>query len=78
MGALNGLAASERNGLWFIRDDLLAPVGAACTPGIGVVYAGPIWSVKLYRFVSNRGEESLVNDRKTSQAEVNRGKRVKQ
>jgi DNA-3-methyladenine glycosylase len=57
-GALNGLMASERNGLWFIKDDRLAPLGVACTPRIGVEYAGPIWSVKPYRFVSITGQSA--------------------
>ena len=49
-GAMNGLLATEGNGVWFTgNDDKRARV--LRTPRIGVDYAGPVWSAKKYRFV---------------------------
>jgi DNA-3-methyladenine glycosylase len=50
-GALNGLPANERTGLWFMRTKQPACVQIVRTPRIGVKYAGPIWSAKDLRFL---------------------------
>mgnify|MGYP004656177897 CR=1 FL=1 len=46
--SFNGLPCSQSSNLWIeqgiIRDSIV-------TPRIGVDYAGPIWSQKLYRFI---------------------------
>jgi DNA-3-methyladenine glycosylase len=49
-GNLNGKAASKDTGVWF--SERSGPMKNTITPSsrIGVSYAGPIWSVKPYRF----------------------------
>ena len=48
----NGEYASPKNGLWFENRGLkIAAKNIKKTPRIGVAYAGPAWSKKLYRFV---------------------------
>jgi DNA-3-methyladenine glycosylase len=53
-GALNGLFANFRSGLWFARTKQAAGLQIDSTPRIGVRYAGPIWSEKKLRFVLKR------------------------
>ena len=48
---LNGLAASERSGLWFVPSAKPSRRQIIRTARIGVEYAGPLWSLKEYRFV---------------------------
>lgn len=48
----NGTIASPKIGLWVEARD--TPIPASCItslPRIGVTYAGPMWSKKLYRFL---------------------------
>ena len=48
----NGKAAKKKNGLWFEdRGEIINGKRIIKTSRIGVNYAGPIWSKKLYRFV---------------------------
>lgn len=50
-GRLNGVIAEKANGLWF--EDWGGRVNRSVirqSPRIGVEYAGPIWSRKLWRF----------------------------
>ncbi len=50
--ALNGAPATRSSGLWLEDDGFVVPRGALqITPRIGVDYAGPIWSLKPWRFV---------------------------
>ena len=51
-GALNRRPATEASGLWFAKDYRLERLPIICTPRIGVNYAGPVWSAKVFRFVS--------------------------
>jgi DNA-3-methyladenine glycosylase len=51
-GALNNLVATAQNGVWFVKDARLAPVKVMRSARIGVQYAGPIWSIRPYRFVA--------------------------
>jgi len=48
----NGKKLSRRNGLWFEdRGVEILKKEIFRTPRVGVEYAGPIWSKKLYRFI---------------------------
>ena len=53
-GAQNGKPASKNTGLWFERGIRVVPHDIKRTPRVGVAYASPVWSKKLYRFVLNR------------------------
>ena len=47
----NATAAAQMGGLWLEDDGFLLPGGAIrSAPRIGVAYAGPVWSAKLWRF----------------------------
>jgi DNA-3-methyladenine glycosylase len=49
--ALNGAPASRSSGLWLEEDGFVVPRGAVkFSPRIGVDYAGPVWSLKPWRF----------------------------
>lgn len=49
--ALNGAPAARSSGLWLEDDGFVVPRGAMkITPRIGVDYAGPVWSLKPWRF----------------------------
>lgn len=49
--ALNGAPANRKSGLWLEDDGFVVPRDAVeVTPRIGVDYAGPIWSLKPWRF----------------------------
>src|SRR3954466_13756803 len=49
--ALNGAPVAPSSGLWLEDDGFVVPRGAVqITPRIGVDYAGPIWSMKPWRF----------------------------
>ncbi len=56
---LNGLLANKKNGLWFeyghneerSEKSNKLKIKIVRTPRMGVDYAGPIWSLKPYRFV---------------------------
>ena len=75
-GAMSGLAASKKNGLWFEdRGPLPRGTKITATKRIGVEYAGPVWSAKRYNFkvaiqertgprplISNRSAASRVSD----------------
>lgn len=50
-GALNGRAATEAAGIWFVGSDE-EHAHVIRTARIGVKYAGPVWSARKYRFVS--------------------------
>jgi DNA-3-methyladenine glycosylase len=49
-GNLNGKAASKEAGVWFSQRSGPMKHKIARSSRIGVSYAGPIWSVKPYRF----------------------------
>lgn len=50
--ALNKVSASKANNLWFEdRGIVIDQKNIQATPRIGVDYAGPVWSKKLWRFV---------------------------
>jgi DNA-3-methyladenine glycosylase len=49
-GNLNGKQASKEAGLWFSRGAAPTKFNISRSSRIGVAYAGPIWSVKPYRF----------------------------
>jgi DNA-3-methyladenine glycosylase len=51
-GALNNHVANAQTGIWFIKNPDPAPAQVIRSARIGVAYAGPIWSVKPYRFVA--------------------------
>jgi DNA-3-methyladenine glycosylase len=51
-GALNNLVATTQNGIWFAKDARLGPVQVMRSARVGVEYAGPVWSIKPYRFVA--------------------------
>jgi len=52
---LNNKHAIKRNGLWFEDRGIKIPDrNIKKTPRIGVVYAGPIWSAKKWRFIINQ------------------------
>lgn len=51
--SLNGMKLGKKSGLW-IESDLKtenSKLKIMRTPRIGVAYAGPVWSKKLYRFL---------------------------
>jgi DNA-3-methyladenine glycosylase len=48
---LNGKKAQKKNSLWFESRDSNQKLKIKKTPRIGVLYAGPIWSKKHYRFI---------------------------
>jgi DNA-3-methyladenine glycosylase len=50
-GALNGLPATKRTGLWFVDAKPPPDVQVIHTAWIGVGYAGPFWSVQKYRYI---------------------------
>lgn len=50
-GALNKKAVGKRGGLWVENGVVVSNRNILRTPRIGVAYAGPVWSKKLYRFV---------------------------
>ena len=51
-GALNGKKAEPKTGLWIEKGEpVIEDLHVMRTPRIGINYAGPIWSKKLYRFV---------------------------
>lgn len=53
--ALNGAPAARSSGLWMEDDGFVLPKGGFdVTPRIGVDYAGPIWSLKPWRFLLKR------------------------
>jgi DNA-3-methyladenine glycosylase len=54
-GELNGLAAGEQSEVWFVRGARPSPRQILRTPRIGIDYAGPVWSLKEYRFVWKGG-----------------------
>ena len=60
-GALNEKAAEEQTGMWFSAGQKAARFRIIRTPRIGVEYAGPIWSVKKYRFVIQGARSGLVS-----------------
>jgi DNA-3-methyladenine glycosylase len=49
-GNLNGKQASKEAGFWFSRGAAPTKFNVSRSSRIGVSYAGPIWSVKPYRF----------------------------
>ena len=49
-GAINGRAATEATGIWFVGSDE-ERARVLRTARIGVEYAGPVWSARKYRFV---------------------------
>ena len=49
--SLNGKLLGEESGLWIEKGEEKLKGKIIRTPRIGVDYAGPIWSKKLYRFV---------------------------
>ena len=49
-GKLNGKVASEEIGVWFSEGSVPSKRLIQRSPRIGVAYAGPVWSVKPYRF----------------------------
>jgi DNA-3-methyladenine glycosylase len=50
--ALNGAPAGRGSGLWLEDDGFVVPRGAVqVSPRIGVDYAGPVWSLKPWRFL---------------------------
>ena len=51
-GALNNRVATAQNGIWLVKDARRESIQVMRTKRIGVEYAGPIWSIKPYRFVS--------------------------
>ena len=51
-GALNNRVATAQNGIWFVKDARRESIQVMRTKRIGIEYAGPIWSIKPYRFVS--------------------------
>jgi len=60
-GALNEKAADEQTGMWFSAGQKAGRFRIIRTPRIGVEYAGPIWSVKKYRFVIQGARSGLVS-----------------
>ena len=50
-GTFNGKIVSRKSKLWFEKGIRVRPADFLRTPRIGVPYAGPVWSKKLYRFV---------------------------
>jgi DNA-3-methyladenine glycosylase len=48
--ALNNRAATSQNGLWFIKAARFETLKVVRNARIGVDYAGPVWSIKPYRF----------------------------
>lgn len=49
--SLNGKLARIENGLWFENSAIsISPPAISRHPRIGIDYAGPVWSKKLYRF----------------------------
>jgi DNA-3-methyladenine glycosylase len=49
-GNLNGKAANRDTGVWFSERSGPMKYTITLSPRIGVAYAGPIWSLKPYRF----------------------------
>ena len=50
-GKINGKPADKKTGLWIEdRGEKIKPSQIQCSPRIGVAYAGPVWSMKNYRF----------------------------
>jgi len=49
-GTLNGRVATKETGVWFSKGPTPLKRRVLSSPRIGVNYAGPIWSVKPYRF----------------------------
>jgi DNA-3-methyladenine glycosylase len=49
-GELNGQRASKRTGYWFTSGTKIQSGQIQRTSRIGVAYAGPLWSLKPYRF----------------------------
>lgn len=50
-GEFTGKLSEKNTGLWFEKGVKVLPRYIKRTPRIGVAYAGPVWSKKLYRFV---------------------------
>lgn len=48
---LNGKILGRKSGLWVEEGDITQKFKIKRTPRIGVDYAGPVWSQKLYRFL---------------------------
>ena len=49
-GQLNTEVASEETGVWFSEGQRPPSEQIVTSPRIGVEYAGPVWSLKPYRF----------------------------
>jgi 3-methyladenine DNA glycosylase Mpg len=58
-GALNGRVASEHIGVWFSEGPRPNRNLIMRSARIGVDYAGPVWSSKLYRFSLRRWRRGL-------------------
>jgi DNA-3-methyladenine glycosylase len=56
---LNALPLGKKSGLWIEEGKKIDTTNIMRTPRIGVNYAGPIWSQKLYRFVFT--EDNQIN-----------------
>ena len=57
---LNGLAASEENGLWIEEGSVRVPGSRIrATPRVGVDFAGPEWAAMPWRFVMEVPEKKL-------------------
>lgn len=52
----NSKPANKKTGLWIEKNNQIKNLKIKKTPRIGVDYAGPIWSKKLYRFVLEKGK----------------------
>ena len=49
-GQLNSLVANEESGVWFSEGQRLSSDQIIRSARVGVEYAGPVWSLKPYRF----------------------------
>ena len=61
-GALNNRVGTAQNGIWFVKDARRESIQVMRTKRIGVDYAGPIWSIKPYRFVSIAAPKGPLHD----------------
>jgi len=49
--AMNGKTLGSVSGIWIEQDESVPSPKITRTPRVGVLYAGPIWAEKKYRFI---------------------------
>ena len=55
---LNNLPFGKKSGIWIEEEKIVKKIKVKRTPRIGIDSSGPVWSLKLYRFVIDSPDEN--------------------